>query len=408
MVVCTGLVLALLGSYAGVLMHTLSKQARQVQETDVRASAQIVAVKDVVSRNTTIRQWGSQLHQAPLIMMHIGKCAGGQVQSYLAQGKTFGSVAFLNNALMSLCFKGADEVHAFCPKFGGHRDCDAVTPIGMAVGCADARVDVQRRISKGYKYKNRTQSYNCTLKAGQSCRLVTTGHFFIGAEMSLLPLDVLEEAAIEFAAMHLTDNTGTIVGSSTNVTHIDELSLQAFKAKGAASWTGFYSHLPVVRTVVAREPFSWLASIHDWTHTKMCLQNTTWIDRFAHAYLFVLCGQECHARVARGISTMDELELQAHENLKHLFAVVGLVENMSQFPAMVRKRFSYMSEFGLGPPPPKHKAHMSTPSKCKTSLQDPRVRAALVAEKPSVGMLLRLYETAVAVNRVHMAELQLN
>ena len=92
-----------------------------------------------------------------------------------------------------------------------------------------------------------------------------------------------------------------------------ELRPGQFFTVGSMDWSPIYASLPVIRTTVVREPFSWLVTRFFWTNRQKnlelkCLEvdfatveeddrsfygvlGKGWANRYALQYLFYLCGE---------------------------------------------------------------------------------------------------------------------
>jgi hypothetical protein len=117
-----------------------------------------------------------------------------------------------------------------------------------------------------------------------------------------------------------------------------------------------YASMPVLRTIMLRDPFSWLISKFFWhglhlagtvcddvdTATKnggsprmgyysngtiSNAESVGWAHQFALVFLTYLCGQDCHLNALRGLSSIEQMERQAESNLRQSIAVVGILRN---------------------------------------------------------------------------------
>lgn len=118
--------------------------------------------------------------------------------------------------------------------------------------------------------------------------------------------------------------------------------------------------------------------------------------------------QDCFARYAGGTATLEDLERQAEGNLRHAFAVVGLLEETATFYDMITARVGYM-DTSLNPDVTGG-THQSRTNPdiaiCKTMFADPAVQETIVRMCPELASLYRLYQVAVEVNRFQLDELQ--
>ena len=205
--------------------------------------------------------------------------------------------------------------------------------------------------------------------------------------------------------------------------------------------------LPVTRVTVLREIWSWLSSKFFW-HEHFYSRNTThfvgpwvgekkakhrkerdekkgktmpplikcddldeaaygWAHNRALIYMFYLCGEHCMSAWAAKQISLEDLERQAAFNLRHSFAVVGLLHKTNDFYDMVTQRVAYMNTSMN--PEVEGKKH-STPNdpeamRCKQLYQDPDFQAKLLAKCPPLAALTRLYNLAVEVNAFQAKEL---
>jgi len=295
---------------------------------------------------TNIRSWGCNLTESPVTFIHIGKSGGGTCRpKFQSLRNDYGYV----NALYPFFYTD--------PNYTDSRrviDCDAVTPLGNAIGCP-----VPMQLS--------TKSKLCSLES-DTCHKSYVGHNFLGNEIHWLPPKILlswwnttfyftkEETKRNATVIkrHLKSlippniwcidekssrpqNRKAYMKSYSSCVQplqsmIDETSLKMFidelkpskhKSLGNMDWSPLYASLPVLRTTIIREPFSWLVSKFFWevreedhkprceeidfatTHTQdghFHFHNTVgdgWASRFALKYLFYLCGEgnDCSLRL---------------------------------------------------------------------------------------------------------------
>ena len=131
-----------------------------------------------------------------------------------------------------------------------------------------------------------------------------------------------------------------------------------------------------------------------------------WAVRFALEYLMYLCGEDCVARYHFGTATdLSHLEVQAERNLRHSFAVVGLLNETESFYEMVDRRMQYIQ-------PMQHSQingarHGSkTTDDCKQQFQNQSFQQKMIEKSPEIAVLNRLYNVAVEVNRFQKEELR--
>lgn len=181
----------------------------------------------------------------------------------------------------------------------------------------------------------------------------------------------------------------------------------------AVDWSSFYAAVPIMRTVLTREPFSWLLSKHAWHGVKLNCSGSdvSWIDKFALEYVIHLCGEDCAGRLAERIATIEELEAQADSNLRQAFAIVGVLDKMQDFNFMFSKRFAYFPDYtqDVDVKYTQGRSHKSPVSKesrrCKVAYADPQVRRTLAEKSSGLRMLLRIHNTSKVVSQHHHNEL---
>jgi hypothetical protein len=133
-------------------------------------------------------------------------------------------------------------------------------------------------------------------------------------------------------------------------------------------WSPIYASMPVLRTTLMREPFSWLLSKFFWhrpPNGTRCddldwatraggtsaatehvfygvdikkVTGAGWLNRHAWYYILTLCGEDCDARYFMGIGNLQQFERQATNNIRHSIAVVGLLNETDRFYDMVSAR----------------------------------------------------------------------
>eukprot|EP00797_Seminavis_robusta_P002056 Sro1125_g243980.2 (351) ;mRNA; f:31256-32308 len=146
-----------------------------------------------------------------------------------------------------------------------------------------------------------------------------------------------------------------------------------------------------------------------------------WATLRATSYILYLCGQHCLGAYAKTISTSDSKDLttilqqllpnwerQASHNLRHSFAVVGLLNETNQFYEMVTQRVAYMNT-SLNPQVT-GKQHSSNngnqeAKRCRERYASQEFQDELSLASPAVAALQRLYKIAVTVNRFQQEEL---
>jgi hypothetical protein len=119
------------------------------------------------------------------------------------------------------------------------------------------------------------------------------------------------------------------------------------------NYAPFYASLPMHRTVLMREPFSWLMSRFFWAieyrsnfkcddiatatkhHTNFTFAQSGWAYQVVLEVLLTLCGEDCINRYEVNDIDLMEIEQQAESNLRHSFSVVGLLNETDSFYDMV-------------------------------------------------------------------------
>ena len=194
------------------------------------------------------------------------------------------------------------------------------------------------------------------------------------------------------------------------------------------AWGQMYASLPVTRVTVLREPMSWLRSKYAWhkigkIHNYTCddiatatdLETYTdlhdairpgWVRKLALQYIFYLCGEDCHTRMELGKATLPEIESQAAYNLRHSFAVVGLLEDQDTFFEMIHARVDYMDMHLITNVTDDGTHKSNADLHCSARFKDPQFQQVLIAASPELASLMRLYEIGVEVNRFQRQELQ--
>jgi len=370
----------------------------------------------------TIRRWGCNREEYPYIFVHIGKAGGGEVRARTsvsamgynrsdwkvsrAEDDAYYPMKSLSDGGRPIkgrfCNSGArnfvpDLQAAQAPMNEGTKICGATTPIGKALACPYNNLKC---------CDNKDDLESC---AGT----VYVGHNALGSEMHWLPPKYLNEwwnntyashsrgkrilqKADETARTHLAldeiskgfqllgssafcDNNPAPYGrghrydSSYKWCHkpkeakYDGLSYDLFS--NATDWADLYASLPVLRTTLVREPWSWLLSKfywHRYDEMTSCddidmatsgsgnlqvpiqyLQGRNhsigWATRSALSFILALCGEDCRSRLHLGqIKSLSELEVQAEGNLRRSFAVVGLFNESDTFYDMIDARVAYM------------------------------------------------------------------
>ena len=131
-----------------------------------------------------------------------------------------------------------------------------------------------------------------------------------------------------------------------------------------------------------------------------------WARMMALSHIFLLCGEDCHTRMEAGHATLEEIEAQAAYNLRHSFAVVGLLDEQETFLDMLHARVDYINMHLPDAEAAQGGTHKSKKDEyCAALFHDPEYQRDLLAASPEMRALLRLYEVGVRVNRFQKQEL---
>ena len=121
-----------------------------------------------------------------------------------------------------------------------------------------------------------------------------------------------------------------------------------------------------------------------------------------------LCGEDCIVRYAAGTATLQDLELQAEDNLRQAFAVVGILDELDTFYEMLTARVQYVdTSLNANVTGSKHSTGKSKEIEyCRTRCREPDFQAKLLESSPELRALQRLYQVGKEVNRFQVAELR--
>jgi hypothetical protein len=346
--------------------------------------------------------------------------------------------------------------------YEGTHICHASTPVGIAIACPSF-LNEARRLEK-------VASGECGPES-DTCNVVYAGHNYFGSEMHWLPRRYLEnwwnsqwsspedQVAPFWKKLKPTGvwcNSRKPSRRAQNpweyAAWYDECSVplqrqvdaraaiaiaKNLQQEDISSFSAVYASLPVLRVTVVRSPFSWLMSKYAWhwrrnqnvtcenlrdgvhggaTHLQgsrpqlidMDTTSEGWIRRMSLGHIIYLCGEDCMMRYSTGTSNLQDLERQAEENLRHSFAVVGLLDESETFYEMLTARVGYI-DTSLNPDVRGNKHHSSNlPAieKCKKLFTQVSTEKWLVNASPEVAVLHRLYKVAKEVNRFQLNELR--
>lgn len=408
-------------------------------------------------KTTMIRKWGCDRQEEIFTFVHIGKSGGGNIRPRIAfsaqnvtrtdwrewdnhyypmehgQGK-FCTSRFINYRLKDTRWHN---------KFEGTVECSATTPLGIMVACPGTVPDCG----------------NCEI-GGDFCGIVYVGHNLMGSELhwmnhhvlkkwwssnqNLYPelyTHVLNEIDLQHPdnvwcnetldkvpenakAKYSQDKKFVKSCTRSRANRIDRVLL-ASESRG--NFASIYASLPVLRSTVLREPWSWFLSKYFWHKREVPCDdieaavefpnnftgnaqqgvNKGWLKFDAYLYLFYLCGADCVARYEKGIASQDELEAQAADNLRNSFAVVGLLEDQEMFFDMIDARVAYMDMRASNEKGEKHASGGGAEKeRCIAIYSDESFRAKLTEKLPVLGTLERLYKLGKEVNRAQIEDLR--
>jgi hypothetical protein len=349
--------------------------------------------------------------------------------------------------------------------FEGSVLCHASTPLGHAIACPNTIVGPKLKRSMSERTHGQCDIYS------ETCHVVYVGHNYFGSEMHWLPGPYLENwwkehwatpddqvtplwnklrrnetwcevqnTSIEFPKNHTVYERVYETCSKPMQKDVDVRAVSAVAKKleihkdKLSVWTPVYASLPVLRVTVVRDPFAWLMSKYAWSiqhtrkqfnchdlhdafvagrpyivsHKGMNAITPGWAWKMSLGFIISLCGEDCMVRYAAGTSTLEDLERQAEQNLRHSFAVVGLLDNLETFYEMVTARVGYM-DTSRNPQVrgPKHSlASTKSMKRCTDLFFNATVQEQLLRESPELAALHRLYQVAVEVNRFQLEELR--
>ncbi|KAL3913967.1 MAG: hypothetical protein SGILL_006284 [Bacillariaceae sp.] len=179
-------------------------------------------------------------------------------------------------------------------------------------------------------------------------------------------------------------------------------------------YSSIYASMPLHRTTVMREPWSWVGSKFFWHRYPdrgfTCDKDLhTWMYDLVHAYLMPFCGVDCSNRFSLGIMSYDEAAAQAASNLRQSFSVVGLLNETDRFYEMVSSRIGYL-DMTRNPHVhgKKHKsagADKDEEERCKALFNTPEFQEEAKQAVPEMKLVEQLFNIGVEVNRFQQEEL---
>ena len=109
-----------------------------------------------------------------------------------------------------------------------------------------------------------------------------------------------------------------------------------------------------------------------------------------------------------GHANLADIERQAEENLRHSFAVVGLLHELDAFYRMLSARVKYIdTSLNAGAHGAIHSSGSGPEAlRCKQRFKEAAFQADLLAASPELRALKRLYRVGTEVNRFQKDELQ--
>lgn len=373
------------------------------------------------SNLTSIRSWGCHRSETPLIFVHIGKSGGGSVRArFAAAAENYtrhshggwklpkedshyypvqsGRLSNGTQVIQRGSFCTSKNRHFRIPEvqtysnegYEGIFDCHATTPLGRIVGCPSFWFD-------------NDACGGCSDMNAPDCHTIYVGHNFFGNELHWLPAPYIQNWweknwASTFPSPEVDDGLRSIrVGTTDPMwcalhsktrtmkrndvlagpllrklhkecskdisNQMDMRFRTSWKAAVpnttilAKNYAPIYASLPLHRTVLMREPFSWLVSRFFWNgayrsnykcddiynatyHNPQSLNHTEsgWIYQMALEHLLYLCGEDCINRYETREISLNDMERQAEANLRHSFSVVGLLNETSSFYEMLTTR----------------------------------------------------------------------
>ena len=434
----------------------------------IRSHPPIYNIPDQELRST-IRRWGCGRRESPLIFVHIGKAGGGSVRTRLATAAVnFTKGKEWHNDFGSYYPVSETEKARFCnscfsnrrpsleQSYEGTVGCHATTPIGNAIACPEGLARLDQVIARSACSQN-----------SATCHMVYAGHNWLGAEFHWLPRkhlvnwwDSLQRPEPKIPWHRLDPSQiwcdqANVSRPLQNFQHeqlyetcslplaqqVDAMASVALSPHHDGvihSSPPLYASLPVLRVTVLRDPFSWLMSKFFWHHhenTMTCddisqaIGHSTkesippdlprpqlffengqpgWVPLFCFEYLSCICGEDCAVRYASGRANWDILEQQAEENLRHSFAVVGILEEIDDFYTMINARVHYMDTASHKIAKMEQHSTSTTgeASRCKQRYKDSAFQQELLAASPELRAIHRLYQVGVEVKRFQWQELQ--
>ncbi|KAG7344400.1 hypothetical protein IV203_022408 [Nitzschia inconspicua] len=344
------------------------------------------------------------------------------------------------------------KTNALKATFEGSLPCNATTPLGLAVACPQPA----GRSCMG-----------CDLRS-EYCDTVYVGHNYLGSELHWLPPRYLKRwwesnmihptndhvdrspSTLYYDSNLLLDieKTWTRLGSTahdavwctdghivhngrprakTRLTNDDPSFQKCFKTIisqaddqfrqfwQSADYSPIYASMPLLRTTMIRDPWSWLGSKFFWHHLDVkglkCDHQHfgRWIPWAVKEYLLPFCGVDCENRWDQGLMTFEEMAVQAEGNLRQSFSVVGLLNETESFYDMVSARIGYLNlrnnPHVVGGDHQSVGLHKEEMKRCRALYLTADFQEKVKRQYPELKLMERIFEVAVEVNRFQKQEL---
>ena len=482
--------------FFSIIISTLLSLSNQNQSIYLARDLSVLELPSLPATSDygNIRKWGCNLKETPFVFVHIGKAGGGSIRRRIAasafnftrspkdwndpkKDTSYYPIRDDNGTMIgaaTLCNSGQKQ---FIPvnqrTYETTQICSASTPIGQALTCP-ANILSDKNSNCGGDPRNT-----------ESARVVYLGHNDLGTEIHWLPVPYLER----WWRLHWKNSTDhdaiselwqrldpsnmwcrnqhrpmsrDLPGENQNViancgketqAEVDKASFESIQTRLAMdtsnergrAWSAVYASLPLIRVVMMRNPFSWLASRFAWHRlarkgvvcdnvyyatagagnhniyqgTRQDKMNRLvvegsgapgWARRLVMEYLYNLCGSDCRVRHLQQEATLEELTVQAEYNLRRSFAVVGILEDGEEsFLEMLDARVDYLDIqrsntiiIGGGRHSSRSRGEYG---RCKERFKDVKFQQYLLAASPEVTALVHLYQVAVHVNQFQKQEL---
>jgi hypothetical protein len=186
--------------YTRQIRKTTEAKSPSLSNVEILTTTKHGIEDDSSAITPSIRKWGCQRNETPLIFVHVGKSGGGMVRARFAAGaQSYNRTAWNNAEEDEHYYPISDNRKAkFCnslnhharapinettfempPSFEGSILCNATTPLGFAIACPQPLM----KLCQG------CQSF---LKSDQ-CDTIYAGHNYIGSELRWLPPKYLQK-----------------------------------------------------------------------------------------------------------------------------------------------------------------------------------------------------------------------